>query len=212
MRLTSSAFVGFVLACVPIYADVVFTNLTSPTASGGFVVCGSSVSGCSGESSTLGAAFTPSSNYLMTEVQVQTFAITGATDSNFDTFLYTNSGGLPGAEIAALGSGTAPAYGGGPNMITPGTPITLTSGTEYWLVLAPVDSSSGLAWEDGGISNVPFASSRNGGASFSSSGPDNTQFEIGGTSLTATPEPVASWFLAAAYCAGTIIFRKLRVQ
>jgi hypothetical protein len=146
----------------------------------------------------------------MTDAQVQTFAGNG-TDNNFDAFLYTNSGGVPGAVIAELASAaTAPAYGGGPNMITLGTPISLTSGTEYWLVLAPADAHSSLAWEDGGLSNVPFAFSENGGA-FSPS-TDNAQFEIDGTPLTATPEPVASWFLAAAFCAGTITFRKLRVQ
>jgi len=145
----------------------------------------------------------------MTEAQVQTFANGGA-DSNFDAFLYSNSGGVPGTEIADLGSGTAPAYGGGPNIITPGSPIGLTSGIEYWLVLTPVDANSSLAWEDGGIASVPIANSRNGGA-FSPS-TDNIQFEIDGTPLTATPEPVVSWFLAAALCAGVIIFRKWRVQ
>ena len=156
----------------------------------------------------MAAAFTPSSDYVLTEVQVQTFT-NGGTDNNFDAFLYSDSSDSPGTQIAELGSDiTAPAFGGGPNVISPAA-IDLSSGVQYWLVLAPFDTNSGVSWETGGLTNVPMATSTNGtfGGTFS----DAAQFEIEGT-LSAVPEPSSMLMLGTLIAIVSLKLRKRNVK
>jgi hypothetical protein len=207
----------FILYCIfalslsaPIHADVIFSNLTTPAQEGGINICGASAVFCDG-SQAVAAAFTPPSGYAMTEAQVETFAFGSDVSYTFDAFLYSGSGSAPGTEIAELASNLTAPTSGGPNVIDLGTPIDLSSGVEYWLVLAPAESDSFVAWDLGGSSNVPVAVSLNGGA-FAVNPAANLQFEIDGTPLSSVPEPRAAWLLAAALGSAAIRFRKHRVQ
>src|SRR3984885_2564455 len=83
----------------PIHADVIFSNLTTPAQEGGINICGASAIFCDG-SQTVGAAFTPSSGYAMTEAQVETFAFGSDVSYTFNALLYSGSGGVPSTEIA----------------------------------------------------------------------------------------------------------------
>lgn len=207
MRLTLAAVFGFLLVSAPIHADVIFTNLSNPfTGTGGVVVAGSDFVG---ETRSYAAGFTPSSDYSMTEVQV--FTAAAGPDPTFDAYLYSDSSGVPGSLVATLGTDlTAPPNAGRLNVIDLGTPIDLTSGAQFWLVLTPFDAGSVVAWEEGGPSNVPIAGSLNNGAFTTSTA--SFQFEIDGTPLSEAPEPVVSWLLAAAFCLGLIVFRKSRIH
>jgi hypothetical protein len=196
------------LVSVPIYADVVFSNLTTPAQDGGITICGTSTD-C-GKSQTVAAAFTPTSDYSMTEVQVQLFAFEPNASSALNVYLYSDSGGLPGAEIAEIAANIAAPFSGGPNIIDLGTPIDLTSGTEYWLVVGGADPSSVAYWDIGGSSSVPSAVGLSGG-SFENDLTQAQQFEIDGTPLSPVPEPCATWLVSALVCAA-FRFRARRAE
>jgi hypothetical protein len=102
-----------VLVWVPLYADVIISNLTTPAQDGGITICGTSTADCSG-SQTVAGAFTPTSDYSITEVQVQLFAFDPNASSDLSVFLYSDSGGLPGAEIAELASDITAPFSGVP--------------------------------------------------------------------------------------------------
>jgi len=198
------------LLSAPIHADVIFSNLTTPAQEGGINICGASAVFCDG-SQTVAAAFTPSSGYAMTEAQVETFGFGSDVSYTFDAFLYSDSGGVPSTEIAELASKVTAPTSGGPNVINLGTPIDLTSGVEYWLVLAPADSDSFVTWDLGASSNVPVAVSLKGGA-FEANPAANLQFEIDGTPLSSVPEPRLAWLLVAVLGCAATRFWKQRIQ
>jgi hypothetical protein len=196
------------LVCAPIYADVIFSNLTTPAQDGGVTICGTSTTDCSG-SQTVAAAFTPTSDYSITEVQVQVFAFDPDASAALNVFLYSDSGGLPGTEIAELASDITAPFSGGPNIIDLGTPVDVMSSTEYWLVLAGADANSVAYWDIGGSSSVPSAVSLNGGA-FQTDLTQPQQFEIDGTPLSTVPEPRAVWLVPLALVCAAFRFRKRR--
>lgn len=207
MRLALAVVFGAIVALAPAQADTIFSNLSNQlTESNGQAICGS---GC-GETLSYAAAFTPSADYSMNEVQVLTAPSSGSTP-DFNAYLYSNSSSAPGSVLATLANNeTALARGSGPNVINLGSPIDLTSGTEYWLVLSPSVSDSLVAWWNGGPSLVPEAVSVNGGSFTAFT--DSLQFEIDGTPLTATPEPRLAWLILASACVAATVFAKLRPQ
>jgi len=191
-----------VVAAATAHADVVFSNVTSDV-NNGTAVCGSSAPACPILFGALidAEAFTPSADFTMTDAQVLMIVDVGAgSDSDFNVFLYSNASGVPGSLIEQIGFDVAATTTFPGSMITANsiaTPITLTSGTEYWLVLGPADSDSFVAWGNGGSPSVPFAYS-DGGTSWSTDTAAD-QFEIDGTPVTASvPEPSSLLLLATA--------------
>jgi hypothetical protein len=187
-------------AAVTIHADVVFFNVTSTAdVSSGSIVCGGSNGACLFLGGLIEAeAFTPVADYTMTDAQVLVEAPEAVPgDSDFNVFLYSNSSGVPGSPIEQIGFGLAAAAAY--SLITAdtiATPITLTSGTEYWLVLKPADSGSFINWGNGGSPSVPFAYSANGGSDWDP-GTNTDQFQIDGAPVSASiPEPSSLLLLA----------------
>jgi hypothetical protein len=191
-----------VVAAATAHADVVFSNVTSTSdVNNSTAVCGSKAPPCPNPVGGLidAEAFTPSADFTMTDAQVLVIVAVGAGgDSDFNVFLYSNASGVPGSLIEQIGFDVAATTTFPGSMITANsiaTPITLTSGTEYWLVLGPADSDSFVGWENGGSPSVPFAYSGDGGTSW---GTDTAadQFEIDGTPVTASvPEPSSLFLL-----------------
>jgi hypothetical protein len=177
------------LSPVLMKAGVVFSNVTGiGDALHSSVFCGSSL--CN---NVLAEEFTPSANYNMTDAQVQVKQNPG-TDATFDVFLYSNNAGAPGSVIEQIGfalTATTPTFPG--SLITANslaTPITLTSGTSYWLVLAGHEANSEISWVGEGSPAVPAAISLDGGNSWPFSSTHDGQFQIDGTLVASpTPEP-----------------------
>jgi hypothetical protein len=174
-------------------ADIVFSNLTGVN-SGGIVICG--VTPCSafgsGIPQTLAEQFTPSADYVFGDAIVE-IGDSFSSDENVNVYLAADSSGLPGSFIEQIGFGLSPSA---QNTITANsiaTPIQLTSGTPYWLVVTPADSNTAVTWDDGGSAFVEtaFSPTADGMSDWRLDGPSSGQMEIDGTPglVTATPEP-----------------------
>ena len=172
-------------------ADVVFSNITSPSSTA-YPVLGSLFHG----PLSMAAEFTPGATFTLTDAEVRVFGLAG---SQFDVVIASDGSALPGSPIAQIGTDFAAptALTGGivtANSIT--TPITLTAGTHYWLVLSPARSTSYIDWFAGGTQAVPLAQQSNG--NWLSLPAGNVQFQIDGTTQASVPEPISglSWGLA----------------
>jgi len=158
------------------------------------------VEGASFSPESIAAAFTPTSPDRLAGARVVVFQELGfGGDPNFNMSLFSDSGGAPGSLIEQFGTDlTAPATKfGGIVTATSALNPTLLAGTQYWLVLTPFDSSTEIAWEQGGVPAVfaDFTTSPTGLGGWSPILPTATpQFEIDGT----VPEPTAALLLATA--------------
>jgi hypothetical protein len=74
----------------------------------------------------------------------------------FNVFLAQNSSGVPGSFIEQIGFDVS-ASGGEVTVNSIATPITLTGGTPYWLVLTPASTNTYIYWDNGGSSLVQYA-------------------------------------------------------
>jgi hypothetical protein len=183
-------------------ADVVFSNITSPfngAPSNSHGVCGNGVDGCF--NNALAEEFIPSANYILTGAQMLVLVhkeSSGITDgANFDVSLDSDNSGAPGSLIEQIGSGltaTATSFPG--SLVTANsiaTPITLTAGTPYWLVLTP-EANTFITWAGGGSSAPPSATSIDGGSTWPFVGTADLEFEIDGTPVVTSPVPEPASF------------------
>jgi hypothetical protein len=184
------------MAFVPVLlrADVVFSNVTGTgTVTAGASVCGPTSNACRFSDTFVGEEFTPVANYTMVDAQAFIFANGLGDNQTFDVFLYSNTGGVPGSVIEQIGFGlaaTTPFPGSLITANTINTPITLTSGTPYWLVLEPHLANSTVLWADGGPSFIPESASFNGGQNWAAGNNSTLQFQIDGAPVAAAvPEP-----------------------
>ena len=69
------------------------------------------------------------------------------------------------------------------------TPVTLVSGTEYWLVLMAHQPNTQILWVRSGSTSVPETFSFNGGSTWPLVETDSLQFQIDGSPAAAMPEP-----------------------
>src|SRR5207253_6636700 len=105
----------------------------------------------------------------------------------------SDSGGSPGALIGQIGVNVPVPVG--PSVVTvnaASTPIVLTGGTKYWLVLTRNPSSfNNFTWFGGGLTAVTvFATASNDGtAGWSLLTTDMFQFQIDGTVGVSNPSP-----------------------
>jgi hypothetical protein len=171
------------LAPLALQAKVIFSNLSGTLPTGSLVITGNVQDPPDGAEAA--EAFTPSGNFSMRGVEV----VSVGNEPYFDLFLYSDNSGEPGSEIEELGSGLGSALSID-NLVTANsfTPIQLTDGTQYWLVMTAFDPFTDGGWGTGGSSLVPGASSIDDGSTWTIASYD-AQFQIDGTPLTATPEP-----------------------
>src|SRR5215467_4683460 len=215
------AILALVMVCSVMVAradEVVYSNMTGTTGNGGLDLCGTAAApaGCAPVQS-LAEEFTASGNFLITNVAVVVGNQNG-TSPLFNVYLSSDSGGVPGSVIEQIGSGIS--YSGSNIIATGGTgglvtintfatPIDLTAGTSYWLVLTSADPMTVVYWDHNtSIPPAPFDVTHDPSAAggwFPFDGYVG-QMEIDGV---ATPEPSTTWLI----CAGlTLLFglRRLR--
>jgi PEP-CTERM motif len=115
---------------------------------------------------------------------------------SFSMALYSSNAGLPGSALWTSGTLTAPGPDNTATLVNAsyaGSPILLTSGHEYFLVLNTPDSDS-PSWLAQGSSSAPLFGSSDG-TSWNNLSPGNLQFEVSGAAPGAiVPEP-ASWVM-----------------
>ena len=188
----SSLLLVCALCPLALRADVIFDNLTSPIPLG-FAVTGSAVptpiGGCCQPSASAAESFTPAAAYSMTEAIVDVAGAVGY-DSDFDLSLFSDNSGLPGTSIETLGTDLHNNFG--EVTVDSFSPISLNSGTTYWLVMTPHDSGSSLGWSFGGSSSAPAATSNYEATTWNSQGNQTAQFEIEGTLNAPPPPPVTT--------------------
>lgn len=187
-------------------AAVVFSNITGTgSVNGGVGICGNNFAmdcGLPPGVDYQAESFTPAATYMMSDAQVLVATETFGT-SSFDVFVYSDSGGLPGSLIEQIGSGLSATTAFPGSIITANSvsvPITLLSGTTYWLALGPYDSNSAVVWSNGGSPSVPHAFSDSAGASWVSLGDDDLQFQIDGDPVTGVPEPTGLGWVGGVAC------------
>lgn len=135
VSLAISALVVLVALSTPASADIVFSNFgpgNSYDVSSGWVAAGPTAE--FDASSEWAFAFTPSGNFTLTQIDV---AISNSEAPISVTLSLDHaSGGLPGATIESWTITDLPIFGVPPivvQTVTPVSPVSLVSGTEYWL-------------------------------------------------------------------------------
>jgi hypothetical protein len=154
------------------------------------------------------APFTLGANDTVNQVQVKVENAQIALDTgNFDIFLYSDLAGAPGSSLETLGTDLTAPLSLGIVAVTGFSPVALTSGTQYWLVVTGAAGSHNFGyWAGGGTPTVvgELSPTANGAGSwFVPTTSVSPQFEIDGTatSATAVPEPSTLFLLGSALTA-----------
>jgi len=139
----------------PCKADNIYTSFESGTA---YECCNGS--GVSGITATTGgvlvgeqesaAAFIPGAAFEITQIDVA-FWFAGPPDSDLFTMsLNGDAGGIPGPPIETWSDLVAPTQSNGFSSVVetvyPAFTVTLTPGSQYWLVASPANAGSLVAW------------------------------------------------------------------
>jgi hypothetical protein len=157
-----------------------------------------------GGSVTQGDAFTPSSTAVLGQIDVALTFISGT--NSVELTLNADNAGSPGAVLQTWTLTNLPTFGTCCTLetVTPNSPITLMSGTQYWLIASVVaaNTSDGFNWNNTGATG-PHAESDKG-QPFVVSTATIGAFDV----LSAVPEP-SSFVLVAAGWAVCISRRSL---
>jgi hypothetical protein len=97
-----------------------------------------------------GVGFMPAANTPLSSIQVVLFPGSGATASGASMAIFNDNGGKPGTAIQALTLTSPTSFtdqAQGTYTFSPSSPITLTAGTTYWVVLKWLAGFS-FQWED----------------------------------------------------------------
>jgi hypothetical protein len=137
-----SSAIGICLAIEVAQGQVViFSNLTTPNNTGADVI------GLTVPPTTWAGTFMANGNFNLVDVKVSVASTAG--DPTFNVFLAGDVAGAPDRIIhwRQIGFGlTAPSGGGVVTANSNTSPIALTSGNGYWIVVAPAKPQSRVAW------------------------------------------------------------------
>jgi len=191
-------------------ADTIFTDL-SPSApayaaGGGFLICGSAGAGsCSGVGTVTDAdAFTPSSTYLLSSVEIALSYFAGTNSATVT--LRSDSADTPGTVLETwnvTGLPNEPTNGSQLQTLSATSSITLTAGTQYWIEVAAGGNSTYVAWNlnntgtGGNSSSTGTTWTSYQGTGTTPSGGVQGAFAVFGTGVTTAPEP-STWLLLGA--------------
>lgn len=185
-RLGVTAGASFLAIAAAQAQTVVFTNLTSPVNNNGGQVNGSNFG-----PQTFAAQFTPSGNFTLSDAKVSVAALPSG-GTSFNVWIAADAGGMPGSFIEQIGFGlTATSLAG--SVVTASsiaTPLPLTSGTKYWLVVTPANANTSLIWS--GLGSQPVPAAYNASPTFNSGWTLISfpfQFQIDGTPTSGGPGP-----------------------
>jgi hypothetical protein len=170
-------------ASASLHADVIYSSIV------GIGQAGYGIYGSDRGPISMAAKFTPTAadTVASASVVIEGFDDSGPTfGPNFNLYLYSDSGGLPGVQLDQFG---ASLYA--PNNINQGaivsglstTQAALEADTSYWLVVGPADPSTDVRVQIGGSAVAPLAI--NLGTGWLNATADRLQFEVEGTA----PEP-----------------------
>jgi len=102
-----------------------------------------------GQSQTAGA-FTPSGNFILTQIDVAFWFANGPNTNGFTLSLNQDSGGVPGTAVATWTGLAAPSQFAGPSSLVlsvfPAAMVLLISGNQYWIVASPSAANTYAAW------------------------------------------------------------------
>ena len=177
---------------LPAMAGTLYSNLG---AGGSYYCCeGWTISGTGtlGFSQSIGEQFQVSPGGSVSQIDVGVGYVEGT--NLFKVSLYTDSAGLPGTVLDSWSNLASPqAFGGccGLITITGISGLSLSTGTNYWLTVAPEDVGSTLwgAWNFSNSALSNQAVSSDGGATWGSSGFTNQgAFDVL-SGAPSTPEP-----------------------
>lgn len=160
---------------------------------------------------SLADEFTSDGNYSLTQVDVAVSHALGP-GSSFVLDLDNGNGGSPGSTLATwtIGSGI-PAFGTCCDVetVTPTTTISLSAGTQYWLVALPINTSTldGWDWNSTGVQGIEDYQTKPGGA-FKGGSTTLGAFDVLGNA--SAPEPASLGLTAGALCLLAGVWRRRR--
>lgn len=188
VNLVVAVLAGLAAGQISARADTIFSNFGSGeslnSSAGWFVDSGQ----------VIASAFTPTSNFTLSQLDIALSYYSG-TNNGARVLLETATAGLPSGSGSALESwtlGSLPTYGSPyvPETLSSAGGVTLTNGTQYWLVADPADSTTTDVWNinNAGQSGVAFAVSPTASQWFYAGGSITPAFDVLGRPITATPE------------------------
>ena len=217
MNLKISLLLSVGLFSTTMHAGIIYSNFGPSNA-----YDGSNSWGVYGSGNFLGvgysetaARFTPSDNVTLTQIDI---ALWAAVPDSIVLTLNSDSGGLPGGTLATWNLSGLPGSGSCciVQTVTPASPITLNSGTQYWIVAAPGDPEFLGAWNANSLGiQDPFAQDTGGG--FSPSLEQNTPaFDVlgdvvRGSEGTDVPEPATLTLLSTSLLFALVLGHKGRI-
>jgi len=147
--------------------------------------------------------FTPSGNYSLSQIDV---SLTWTAGSNSGPVLTLNAddAGLPGTVLMSWNlSGGLGSFGSNSTCctalktVTPGSPLVLNAGTQYWLVAEAGASDTWDDWVVGGDFGSPVAITELSGGPLVRTTDDQGGFDVQGT---AVPEPWSGALVGVGLC------------
>ncbi len=183
-----------IVATLPASADVVFNDFGAgnsyQSGIGNTVSAAGSLTGFLDEQAM---AFTPSGNFTLSQIDVAIGHVSGTNSVMLS--LNSDSGGLPGGAIESWTLTSLPQFGmaGIFETVTPVSSVTLTSGTQYWVVASPIASDTWDAWNLNNTGSTNPAASNSGGGW--ATGETTSAFDVLGTPA-GVPEPTSIVLLA----------------
>jgi hypothetical protein len=161
------------------------------------------------------AAFTPASDYTLTQIDLSIGYVQGINSVKVD--LLQDSNGVPGALIESWNLRNLDPFGsvGVVETVAPVSTVSLLGGTEYWVEVTPrVEDTprnggtwAGWNWNSQGVSGDFYQTSD---GTVINSGPNTLPaFEVLGTVVTAVPEP--GFVLPVASLLAALLVRRKRL-
>jgi hypothetical protein len=145
-----------------------------------------------GMSFTTASQFQPANSGTVSQIDVAVTYVSGV--NSFNVALYSDNGGLPGTVLSQWNSlSSSTNFGGCCGMVTISgiTGISLTAGTDYWLVIEPASPDS-TTWETWNLNTVRLSGgvlySNDNGRSWNGSGQEVLgAFDILGSPISGSP-------------------------
>jgi hypothetical protein len=157
------------------------------------------------------ASFTASSDTTLTQIDVALTTPSADDTQAISIDLESDNGGSPGTVIESWDlNGPFPIFGSTSNtvqtLLSNGT-VSLSAGTEYWLVIAPQSDNTLVVWDLSSNESAPGTGTELSSAGVWSSAPGTVAFDVQG-SQSPVPEPSTWPLLGGAAIALAIAVRR----
>ena len=144
----------------------------------------------SGSYQALAASFVPTANYTYTSATLALNNVNGSSANDYTISINSDSNSLPGTALDTVSGVSLPNTG---NLtVSASGPLTLVSGTTYWLVATPAANGDNGYWYASASYSRPWAYQQSSGGPWTlDTTGDTPAFEIDGTpnGNVTTPEP-----------------------